>query len=263
MPKSTKLYLKQYYESKDAAVVAMEKAGNKVNSIVKSSEKNIFDSVKNAFNDITENTENLVKIIKEDAVKFEKHAKNIGFSSIAINIPKNVDFSLSYSEINISDEMVEDKSTTRKVKHEQSGGWGWFKRKIDFFGAGWGEDELEVDEKRFSINKEKLTERWMKQVNNSFDSLKENVKQKFSDPVQEGSQQFFKQVENGFSEIETNLDKVLSDAKKDVSEKTRIQREVQRLKIKQDESASDIDDIEQETKKALNQQGQKTVEATV
>lgn len=116
-------------------------------------------------------------------------------------MPSVRDVNIKIQRTQHSAALIEKKSETVRYKTEQSGGWGWFKRKIDFFGGDWGYDEGSREVSKFIVQTSKVKNSWIPIVRKYCSDIENSVKSQFLDPISATTEAFFETVDEKFETI--------------------------------------------------------------
>lgn len=193
--------------------------------------------------------EALKEAITVEAEEFSTHAELVGFQGLKIKIPH---FKVTKITADIDDttgELIKDKSHVVTRRREQSGGWGWLKRKADFFDADWGIDTYEDKVQKFEFSKKDLLAHYKRFVKKYTDQLKKTVQSDFSSPLEAAKNNFFEKIEQAFSDVRESMMASRLDQEQSKEEQKLIKTVLEKLQQTFDDSIVDIRQLKRNAEK--------------
>ena len=175
---------------------------------------NMINSTKDEF--IPSLNKDIEKSIGSIIVKIkEKVGENIEIRIPTLKIDKNK-LKLDYFE-----EAIENGKKYNPKKREQSGAFGWLKRKVDFFDANWGYDDGYDDV--FKISKENID----KNVDKAFQNVSSEIQTIINDLFKNQIEKEIKEsVSNLIQEIELYREEMISVEKKNQADAFDKEKEI-------------------------------------
>lgn len=250
--KDTKIFdPEMVYTSRDAAQEALSEVSRQVQAILQGAQTTIEQQLEAAQADLATSMQGMRKEVVEQVLQFDAQVENLGLNALSFSVPNLPKFKSGANQLPATGSLVADQSRQVRRQREQSSAWGWFKRKVDVFGAEWGYDAYEATETRFTIKMKDLEEHWARVVKGQLEMLTSTVEDEFSRPMQERSDQFFRTMVDHFNEISENLQGGLNNHEKDFAQQTEIRHMLQVLKKLHSPSLQDLSTLVNTSENAL------------
>jgi GTPase SAR1 family protein len=187
--------------------------------------------------------------VSDEVAEFKGHADSAGFGEIKLKVPKIKRYKpQARGDVELSS-IIKDKSYAVTKRREQSGGWGWLKRKVDFFDAGWGNDDYISTVSQFEFSKDDLIAHYKKFVTNYTNELKEAVQTSFSEPLEANKSEFFNQMNSAFESIRESMESSRIDQLRSKEQQAQTKVDIEKLKYRYMDSVEEIKELARNVKK--------------
>ncbi len=244
------------FSSKSEAQSKLNGIANTITEFLENATVKIGDEVTGATEDFYNQLEKFHTEISTEVAEFKEHAEKAGFDEIKLKVPKIKRFKSVAASDSELDGIIQDKSYTVTRQREQSGGWGWIKRKTDLFSNGWGMDDYKDSVSKFEFSKEDLVARYSKFIENYSQQLKSTVQTHFSVPLEAGKEDFFAHMNTAFDSIRESMESSRQDQLRGKEQQAQIVASIESLKQLYDDSLEEIKELVRNAKKlSLTQQG--------
>jgi ribosome biogenesis GTPase A len=240
------------YESKEGVEAALAEISEQVTGILKSTQASVGQQLEAARDQWQNNMHSLHNEVSEQVKQFSADANDWGLSALSFSAPSLPKLHFDKNKPVTPMNLIEDKSRKVTRRCEQSGGFGWLKRKLNFFNGGWGYDEYQRTENRFVIKINELENHWNGIVKQSLDALTSTVENDFSHPIQESSDEFFTAITERFEEVAENLQSGLKNHTQSLDTQNKIKQELQLLKKLNHPSLQDMETLSSAVKHQAN-----------
>lgn len=205
--------------------------------------------VKEAADDFHRELETFQNEVSNEVSEFKEHAENAGFGEIKLKVPNIEHRKLKAGDDAELSNIVKDKSYTVTKRREQSGTWGWLKRKADFFDAGWGTDDYDSKVSKFEFSKDDLVTHYQKFVTNYTNELKLAVQSNFSEILEGNKSEFFNQMNSAFESIRENMESSRLDQLRSKEQQAQTKADIEKLKTRYLDSVQEIKELARNAKK--------------
>lgn len=236
------------YGSTAEASGALKEIDNIVSNFLSDNTDAVTSYLDEASKGFKEKLNILQAAIKEQVAAFKKHASTVGFDYLEFNVPKINSIKLKQGSSNTLSGLIQDNSYTTSRKREQSGAWGWLKRKADIGNNGWGTDDYDAKVSKFTFLKKDLQAHYDEHIRQYSDQLKNSVESSFTIPLEASKDEFFESMQIAFSMIRENMEASLRDQEKSVEQKIQIKQDIQELYQTYSDNVKEIDSLVRNTK---------------
>ena len=237
------------FTSKKEASAKLNEVADLVKDYLDNAAQTVQDGLEDAGKMFEQQLESLREEVEKEAVNFGKHAERAGFKGLKVHVPRLKFSAVKADTKNKNDELIEDKSHKVTRSREQSGGWGWFKRKVDLFDNGWGTDDYQDEVSKFEFSKKDLIKSYDSLVTDYTTELKNSVQSDFNKPLEASEAAFFAQMDQAFNGIRESMEASRNDQLQSKEEQVQIKSALQELLQLFDDSVDDIRQLKRNAEK--------------
>ncbi|MEN4917719.1 dynamin family protein [Achromobacter spanius] len=207
------------YGSREEAQKKLTEVEGALRKLLNGSRASLELLLEDAHRDLHEKMQALTADITARTSQFSDNAAIAGVAALKFDVPEVPLIRAPQALAQHKASLIDDQS--RRVRHrvEQSGIFGWLKRRVDYFGGDWGYDERGSTESRFVIDMNKLQAHWTAMLADESAMQKHVVQEEFAEPITRAGQRFFEAIEGRFALIQESLEEGLRDHEE--SEQTR------------------------------------------
>ena len=227
----------------------LTEVANSIKGYLEDTATGISDKVEEAAHEFHSELEKFQSEVTNEVSEFKEHAETAGFGEIKLKVPKIKRHKPNATSDTELSNIIKDKSHTVTKRREQSGGWGWFKRKIDIFDADWGTDDYESKVSKFEFSKDDLIEHYAKFVREYTEELTASVQTNFAGPLETSKSEFFSEMNNAFESIRENMESSRLDKLRSKEQQAQTMADIEELKSRYLDSVEEIKELARNAKK--------------
>ena len=209
----------------------------------------ISEKVQNTAREFHTELEKFQTEISNAVAEFKEHAQKAGFGEIKLKVPKIKPLNPMTASDSELQGLIKDKSYNVTRQREQSGGLSWFKRKVDFFDAGWGKDDYETRVSKFEFSKDDLVACYGDFVKSYTAELETTIQSNFSEPLEAGKLEFFKLMNAAFESIRENMESSRLDQLRSKDQQQQTKANIEELKQRYEDGIEEIKELIRNSKK--------------
>lgn len=240
------------FESASAAKSKLNEISKAIKSYLDDSTDSVEETMTTVYGEFVEKLKEFGTDISQVASEFQEHAGQAGFDGLKFKIPRVKTLRVLVETDSDATAIIKDTSRTVTRRREQSGAWGWLKRKADVFGSGWGTDDYRVTESEFQLTKQDLLAYYETFIKRHTTQLKALVHEKFSEPLNAGKDEYFEQINTVFTSIRESMKSSQADQNKTMEERTEFARELELLQAKFADTVDDLRHLTKNAKRLVN-----------